>query len=45
MPVLQFKGKTAVEPYHYTVPHYTLDFDKKLSLLPKGEKPWELRGA
>jgi adenine-specific DNA-methyltransferase len=39
MPVLQFKGKTAVESYHYTVPHHTLDFDKKLSLLPKGEKP------
>ena len=39
MPVLQFKGKTAVESYHYTVPHHTLDFDKKLSVLPKGEKP------
>ena len=39
MPVLQFKGKTAVESYHYTVPHHTLDFDKKLSLLPKGQKP------
>jgi adenine-specific DNA-methyltransferase len=39
MPVLQFKGKTAVECYHYTVPHHTLDFDKKLSILPKGEKP------
>ncbi len=21
MPVLQFKGKTAIECYHYTVPH------------------------
>ena len=31
MPVLQFKGKTAVECYHYTVPHHTLDFDRKLS--------------
>lgn len=39
MPVLQFKGKTAVECYHYTIPHHTLDFDRKLSLLPKGEKP------
>src|SRR5439155_96399 len=39
MPVLQFKGKTAVESYHYTVPHHTLDFDRKLSVLPKGEKP------
>lgn len=39
MPVLQFKGKTAVECYHYTVPHHTLDFDKKLSVLEKGQKP------
>jgi len=39
MPVLQFKGKTAVESYHHTVPHHTLDFDPKLSVLPKGQKP------
>src|SRR5258708_34601031 len=39
MPVLQFKGKTAVESYHYTVPHHTLDFDKKLSVLEKGQQP------
>ena len=39
MPVLQFKGKTAIENYHYTVPHHTLDFDTKLSLLGRGEKP------
>ncbi len=39
MPVLQFKGKTAVETYHYTVPHHTLEFDKKLSVLEKGQKP------
>ncbi len=39
MPVLQFKGKTAVESYHYTVPYRTLDFDKKLSVLHKGQKP------
>jgi adenine-specific DNA-methyltransferase len=39
MPVLQFKGKTAVECYHYTVPHHTLEFDKKLSVLDKGQKP------
>ena len=39
MPVLQFKGKTAVECHHYTVPHHTLDFDRKLSVLPKGESP------
>lgn len=37
MPVLSFKGKTAVETYHHTVPHHTLEFDKKLSCLPKGE--------
>jgi len=39
MPVLQFKGKTAIECYHHTVPHHTLDFDSKLSVLGKGEKP------
>src|SRR6266436_3989192 len=39
MPVLQFKGKTAVENYHHTVPHHRLEFDEKLSLLPKGTKP------
>ncbi len=39
MPVLQFKGKSAVESHHYTVPHHALDLDAKLSVLPKGEKP------
>ena len=39
MPVLQFKGKTAVENHHYVVPHHTLEFDPKLSVLGKGEKP------
>ena len=39
MPVLQFKGKTAIECYHHTVPHYTLEFDSKLSVIGKGEKP------
>jgi len=39
MPVLNFKGKTAVETYHHTVPHHTLEFDKKLSCLGKGEAP------
>ncbi len=39
MPVLQFKGKTAVENYHHTVPHHALEFDAKLSVLPKGESP------
>lgn len=39
MPILQFKGKTAVETYHHTVPHHTLEFDEKLSVLGKGEKP------
>lgn len=39
MPVLQFKGKTAVESYHHTVPHHILEFDGKLSVLGKGEKP------
>jgi hypothetical protein len=39
MPVLQFKGKTAIECYQHTIPHHTLDFDRKLSVLPKAEKP------
>lgn len=39
MPVLQFKGKTAVECYHYTIPHHTFEFDKKLSVPDKGQKP------
>ena len=39
MPVLQFKGKTAIESYHHTIPHHTLEFDTKLSVLEKGEKP------
>ncbi len=39
MPVLQFKGKSVIETYHHTVPHHRLEFDNKLSLLPKGEKP------
>ena len=39
MPVLQFKGKTAVENYHYTVPHHALEFDPKLSVLAKGDRP------
>src|SRR5437868_7896892 len=39
MPVLQFKGKTAIESYHHSVPHHILEFDAKLSVLPKGQKP------
>lgn len=39
MPVLQFKGKSAIESYHHVVPHHRLEFDGKLSVLPKGEKP------
>ncbi len=37
MPVLQFKGKTAIECYHHTIPHHMLEFDGKLSVLGKGE--------
>jgi hypothetical protein len=33
MPVIQFKGKTAIESYHHTIPHHTLEFDPKLSVL------------
>ncbi len=39
MPTLQFKGKIAVEGYHHTVPHHVLEFDGKLSVLAKGERP------
>lgn len=39
MPVIQFKGKTAIESYHHTIPHHALEFDPKLSVLSKGEKP------
>ena len=39
MPVLQFKGKTAVENYHHTVPHHILEFDPGQSVLAKGEMP------
>lgn len=39
MPVLTFKGKTAVENHHHAVPHHTLELDAKLSVLGKGEKP------
>jgi len=39
MPFLQFKGKTAVETYHYTVPHHTLGFDPAASVLEAGQTP------
>ena len=39
VPTLQFKGKSVIENYHYTVPNHRLEFDPKLSLLPKGENP------
>ena len=39
MPVLQFKGKSVIETYHHVVAHHRLEFDARLSLLPKGEKP------
>ena len=39
MPFLQFKGKTAVETYHYAVPHHTLEFDAHLSVLNPEQTP------
>src|SRR3972149_6243618 len=39
MPGLQFKGNTAIDSYPPTVPHHTLVFDGKLSVLGKGDKP------
>ena len=44
MPVLQFKGKSVIESYHHTVPHHRLEFDPKLSVLPKGQLPGLDRG-
>jgi len=35
VPVIQFKGKTAVESYHRVVPHHILEIDEKLSLAKK----------
>ena len=35
MPVLQFKGRSAVECYHHSVPHRTLESAPKLSVLGK----------
>lgn len=39
MPILQFKGKTAIDTHHYTIAHHGLEFDEKLSVLGKGEEP------
>lgn len=39
VPTLEFKGKSVIQTYHHTVPHCRLEFDPKLSLLSKGEKP------
>ena len=39
MPTLSFKGKTVIEIYHHTVPHHRLNFQPKLSVLPKWQKP------
>src|SRR5438093_2192361 len=35
VPIIQFKGKTAVESYHRVVPHHTLEIDAELSLAKK----------
>jgi len=35
VPIIQFKGKTAVESYHRVVPHHILEIDEKLSLAKK----------
>lgn len=39
MPFLQFKGRSAVESYHYSLPHHTLEMDKSLSLLEGDSEP------
>jgi adenine-specific DNA-methyltransferase len=35
VPIIQFKGKTAIESYHRVVAHHTLEIDPKLSLAKK----------
>jgi DNA modification methylase len=35
VPIIQFKGKTAIESYHRVVPHHTLEIDGKLSVAKK----------
>lgn len=47
MPVLQLKEKTAIECYQHKVPHHSLAFDAKLSVLEKGEKaaPFMIRSS
>jgi adenine-specific DNA-methyltransferase len=35
VPVIQFKGKTAIENYHHVVSHHTLEMDDKLSTAKK----------
>jgi hypothetical protein len=37
VPLIQFKGKAAVESYRRVVPHHTLEMDNRLSL---AKKPW-----
>jgi len=39
MPVLTFKGKSSIESYHHTVPHHTLEFDRKMSVLRAKDEP------
>lgn len=38
MPVIQFKGRNAIETYHHTVPHHAFEFDRELSILAEGEE-------
>jgi len=35
VPIIQFKGKTAIESYHRVVPHHTLEVEAKLSTVKK----------
>jgi adenine-specific DNA-methyltransferase len=35
VPIIQFKGKTAIESYHRVVPHHVLEIDAKLSAAKK----------
>ena len=37
MPFLQFKGRSAVETYHYSLPHHVLELDAERSVLAADE--------
>jgi hypothetical protein len=41
VPIIQFKGKTAVESYHRVVPHHTLEIAALILLQPELDKNYQ----